>query len=141
LTEKEFIASWTNKIFSEGIKNFPEDFKDIKEFEEINLPGKSLLIGTELFGKIEIITADGTVFLQADDYYYAKYLVYSGRQQKCKIKVPKNKIEIKSLLSEYEKYLDSIVVRLNAEYKKVFPGKDSSFTVNEIFRALNLVRY
>jgi hypothetical protein len=141
LTEKEFINFWINKILSGGIKNLPDDFKDLKEFEEINLPQKSLLIGTELFGRIEIITADGTFFLQADDYNYAKYLVYASRQRTCKIKVPKNKNEIKTLVSDYEKYLDSFLVLLNSEYGKLFPERNPSFAVNEIFRAINLVRY
>ncbi len=141
MTEKEFIASLINKILSEGLKSFPEDFCEIKDFREINLPAKSLLIGTELFGKIEIITTDGNYVLQAEDYNQAKYIIYAGRNKSCRIKIPKNADQMKTLLSGYEKYLDSIVVLINTKYKKNFQDKNSDFAVNEIFRALNLVRY
>lgn len=141
LTEKEFIASLTNKILSEGLKSFPEDFREIKDFQEINLPSKSLLIGTELFGKVEIITPDGSFVLQAENYNQAKYIIYAGRNKSCRIKIPENTDEIKSLLSGYEKYLDSFVLLIDKEYKKNFQDRNSDFVVNEIFRALNLVRY
>ncbi|MGE5847293.1 MAG: hypothetical protein ACM34O_11255, partial [Ignavibacteria bacterium] len=91
MTEKEFIASLTNKILSEGLKSFPEDFREIKDFQEINLPSKSLLIGTELFGKVEIITPDGSFVLQAENYNQAKYIIYAGRSKSCRIKIPENK--------------------------------------------------
>ena len=141
MTEKEFIADWINKISSEGLRSFPGSFREIKDFQEIDLPPKSLLIGTELFGKVEIIAADGTYVLQADDYNMAKYIVYACRGKRCSIKIPLNTDEMKSLLSDYEKYLDSLVVLINKEYKKNFQGMSSDFAVNEIFRALNLIRY
>lgn len=123
------------------MKNFPGDFKEIEEYEEIAIPQKALLIGSEMFGKIEIMSADGNFVLQADDYDYAKYLVYASRHKPCKIKIPVNRKELLLLLSEYEKYLDSIVVNLNSEYSKFFRVKNSDTAANEIFRALNLVRY
>ncbi|HVO73147.1 MAG TPA: hypothetical protein VMT35_03925 [Ignavibacteriaceae bacterium] len=141
MTEKEFISSRVGRILAEGLKNFPEDFNNLTDFCEINLPQKSLLIGTELFGKIEIISTDGSFIMHAEDYNQAKYIVYSSRQKIGKVKLPKNPDEIKSLLSRYEKYLDSILVLINTEYRKIFKEGNSDFAVNEIFRAINLVRY
>jgi hypothetical protein len=52
MSEKKFINKWTSKLASDGIKSFPVDFINLKNYFEINLPGKPLLIGEELFGNV-----------------------------------------------------------------------------------------
>jgi len=57
MTEKEFISSRVSRLASDGIKIFPSDFIVIKDYKELRLPGKTLLIGEEFFGKYEILAS------------------------------------------------------------------------------------
>jgi len=142
LTEKEFISKWTDSLSNSGIRKFPDDFLTDGEFENIKLPGKQLVIGEEFFGNFEVLTIDGAAFLQADSQSKAKYIVYSSRNKITELKIPKSPDEMKSIVSKYENYLDSIIKDIESDYKKTFPGeKRSNAMVNEIFRVLNLNRY
>ena len=142
MNEKEFITKWTSSLSEKGIRKFPGDFTSEGETEKIELPGKSLVIGEEFFGNFEVLTIDGTAVLQADSQSKAKFIVYSGRNKITALDVPKNPDEIKSSVSKYEGYLDSIIKDIEADYKKNFPGeKRGNALVNEIFRVLNLNRY
>ncbi len=142
MTEKEFISGWTKKIGEAGIKNFPDDFITNFITEEIELPGKTLVLGQEFFGSHEILTIDGTPFLQLNSFVKAKYLIYSNRLKPKFIRIPTNESEIKSAVSDYENYLDNILKEIKVDYNTKFPdGKNSVASANEIFRILNLTRY
>jgi hypothetical protein len=142
LIEKEFISKWTVSLSEKGIKTFPEDFLENLTTEEIKLPGKTLVIGEELFGNYEVLTVDGTAVLQAESQYKAKYIVYSNRKKSPSVKIPVKSEDIKSTVAKYENYLDSIIKEIEADYKKSFPGeKKCNDLTNEIFRVLSLNRY
>ena len=142
MTEKDFISKWTNSLSGAGIKKFPDEFLSGSDFEQINLPGKQLVIGEEFFGNFEVLSIDGTAILQADSQNKAKYIVYSSRNKITTLKIPVTGEEIKLVVGKYESYLDSIIKEIEADYKKSFPGeKRSNALVNEIFRVLNLNRY
>ncbi len=142
MTEKEFVSSRTSAINSGGIKSFPDDFINLNEFDEVALPGKTLVIGQEFFGSYEIISVDGSLILQAENYPKAKFIIYASRLKPLSIKVPKLEKVIKDSVSSYEEYLDGIIKTIEADYKKQFPGSKASGEVtNSILRILNLVRY
>lgn len=142
MKEKEFISKWTSSLTENGIKKFPEDFLTHEESDEIVLPGKTLVTGQNFFGSYEVLTADGAAVLQAESQHKAKYIVYSSRSKKTLLKVPRDENHIKSVVSQYENYLDSMIKEIELDYKKSFPGeKRSNAIVNEIFRVLNLNRY
>lgn len=142
MTEKEFVAWWTNKLWSGGIKIFPDDFKKPAELKEVSLPGKALVIGEEFFGAFEILTVDGNQVYQAGNHNEAKYIIYANRLKPAAVKVPLNDQEIKATNSLYEKYLDSIIKEIENDYKIKFPlSKNFNMIANEIFRILNLTRY
>jgi hypothetical protein len=141
MNEKEFISSWVSKLASDGIKNFPADFISINNYSELKLPGKTLLIGEELFGRLEIITSDGNSVLHANGYSQAKFILYANRNTPGLILIPSDESELKKAVQMYEAYLDSIIKNIENVYKKTFPEeKNSKLAVNEIFRQLNLVR-
>ncbi|RPI74104.1 MAG: hypothetical protein EHM47_04490 [Ignavibacteriales bacterium] len=140
MSEKEFISSWISRLTSEGIKNFPRDFIAANNFEKINLPGKTLLIGEKFFDRYEIITPDGASVIHVNNYTAAKFILYANRNKPDSILMP-DEIEIQKAVHSYEPYIDSIIKRIEKDYKKVFPDdKNSKMIVNEIFRQLNIVR-
>ena len=142
MKEKEFISKWTLSLTEKGIKKFPEDFLADEITEKINLPLKTLVIGQEFFGSYEVLTVDGAAVLQAESIYKAKYITYSSRAKTGSVKIPKNETLIKTVVTQYESYLDSIIKEIESDYKKNFPGeKNSNALTNEIFRILNLNRY
>ncbi|PIW70522.1 MAG: hypothetical protein COW08_01385 [Ignavibacteriales bacterium CG12_big_fil_rev_8_21_14_0_65_30_8] len=142
MTEKEFINKWKTGISLEGIKNFPSDFFTTQDCTEYSLDEKTLMIGEEFFGKYEILDAKGNVFLQVNDYLQAKYLVYSSRNKVKKVNMPNNNSELKNMITEYEKYLDSLLIKIQNDYKKIFHSTTNLHKVtNEIFHSLNLTRY
>jgi len=141
MSEKEFITLSASKLASNGIKNFPRDFTELKEHTELKLPGKTLLVGEEFFGKYEIHTAGGNSILHAESYLHAKYILYANRETPQIINLPTNEAELKSVVQKYESYLDDIIKNIAADYKKSFPEqKNSKFVVNEVFKLLNLIR-
>jgi len=142
LNEKEFINKLKAEISSEGLKVFPDDFLKNEDCTEFNLKGKLLIIGEEFFDKYEILDVEGNVFLQVDDYYRAKYIVYASRKKVEKVKMPNDISELKKILTEYEKYLDSILKKIQTDYNKTFhSGTNLHSVTNEIFHSLNLTRY
>lgn len=142
MTEKEFILQFTSSISSEGIKKFPDEFVTAGETRELKLPGKTLIMGEEFFGKYEIITVDGTSVMQAESHSEAKYVIYAARTKPSSVSIPVSGKDIKSAVTAYEKYLDSIVKQIEAGFKRKFPdSKNLNSAINEIFRILNLTRY
>lgn len=142
MNEKEFISEWINKISKEQTKIFPNDFANLSNSDEIELPKKTLVIGQEFFGSFEVLSVNGSLVLHAENHDRAKYIIYANKEKPAKIKIPKDENEIKNAVSEYEKYLDSIIKQIETDYKKNFQGmKNSSGVVNDIFRVLNFTRY
>jgi hypothetical protein len=141
MNEKEFITTIASQLASNGIRNFPRDFIELKEHTELKLPGKTLLIGEEFFGKYEMHTTEGNSTLNADSYLHAKYILYANRNTPQIIHIPSNESELKSGVQKYESYLDQIIKNIEGEYKKIFPEeKNSKNVVNGVFKLLNLVR-
>jgi hypothetical protein len=55
--------------------------------------------------------------------------------------IPAAENDLISAVSEYEEYLDSIIRKIESDYKVNFPDeKNSNEVVNEIFRVMNLLR-
>ena len=141
MNEKQFISEWTRNLEAEPIKLFPEDFYLKEETEEYTLPGKGLLIGKEFFGEFEILTVEGIEVLRVENYEKAKFIIYANRTQPQKINIPSNSQIIKEMTVSYEKYLDSIVRRIEKAYKKEFTtSKTFSNVLADIFKRLNLTR-
>lgn len=141
MTQKEFILNWYNKISGEGLKVFPADFITTEKLSSISLPAKTLVLGSELFGKYEITTVDGIPAIQADDYIYAKYILYANRTKPISINIPAEHESIKNTVLKYEEYLDSIIKRIENDFKKRFPDSPDIYTaVNQILNKLNITR-
>lgn len=141
MNQKEFVNLRASKLASEKIKNFPGDFIELKRHSELRLPGKTLLIGEEFFGKYEIHTSDGNSILHTESYLQAKYILYANRENPHIIHLPVEDKELKAGVQKYESYLDNIIKEIEADYKKSFPDhKNSKTVVNEVFKLLNLVR-
>lgn len=141
-TEKEFITKTVESLNATGIKIFPDEFISLSEVKTISVPAKILIMGEEFFGNYEILSADRKVVHQASTYSEAKYLIYASRKKAAEITIPVNEEEIKQVVLQYEKYLDSIMKEIVSLYKKTFPdGKNALFVMNEILMILNLVRY
>lgn len=142
MNDKLFVEYWINKIQSSGIKYFPFDFIDQTRLDIIPIPVKTLVIGQEFFGQYEIIATDGESVYHASNYDEAKFFVYSSKEREGKAYLPKDKIIIKSIVDDYNKYLDELINQINKDYKKNFQDVKNIYAVsNEIFKKLNLIRY
>lgn len=142
MTEKEFISKSVSELREQKLKEFPGDIIEFEDGIVLTMPGKTLVIGEEFFGAVEVITTNGEQFLQAADHYEAKFIVYANRSNPVSILIPTDKNILKNAVTKYELYLDSVIKNIEQTYKKEFPeGKNASGVVNEIFRILNLVRY
>lgn len=141
MTKKEFVEYWKNKLISEGIKTFPEDFLDNVETLQKKIPAKTLILGSELFGTFEVITTDGEIITQAKDYTEAKYYVYASQQRKSELKLPVDKNLIPLIVKKYEQYVDNIITEVTKDFRKSFSDTKETNPVTEILKALNLVRY
>ena len=141
MTNKEFVEYWKNKLISEGIKTFPDDFLDNVETLQKIIPAKTLILGSELFGTFEVITIDGEIITQAKDYTEAKYYVYASQQRKSEMKLPVDKNLIPFIVKKYEQYIDNIITEVTKDFKKTFSDAKETNPVTEILKALKLVRY
>ena len=142
MLEKEFINKWTELLNSEGIKKFPDDFNNIKDFILLELPKQTLMLGKEFFGAYEVLTTSGESVYQATDLNEAKYLIYSGRNRSGNIQLPVSKDAITSATKKYEAYVDSVLSRIEIDFKREFPdSKNFPLISNKIFKVLNLIRY
>ena len=142
MTEKEFISQYINKHYKTSSKIFPDDFTNLTDTEKLELPQKTLVLGNEFFGVVEILTTEGTPVLQAENIHKAKYIVYANLNRSGNIIIPKSEYEIKTAVENYEKYLDWILLDIEEELKKKLPDSRNLHSVtNEIFLKLNLVHY
>lgn len=141
MSEKDFIFSKCKELQLLGIKDFPAAFSDLKLSQAIDVPDKQLILGKEFFGSYEVTTPSGDFTLTLDNETEAKYIVYASRNRSKKIKLLQKQNEVKSVVEEYEKYLDSILHEIKKEYTKRFPnGKNFTSVSNSIFKKLNLIR-
>jgi hypothetical protein len=142
VTEKEFISQYINKHYKTSSKIFPDDFTNLTDTEKLEMPNKTLVLGNEFFGAIEILTTEGTPVLQAESIHKAKYIVYANLNRSGNIIIPKNKNEIKTAVENYEKHLDWILLDIEEELSKELPeSRNLDSITNAIFLKLNLVRY
>jgi hypothetical protein len=142
VTTKEFISLYLKKHTEAGEKIFPDDFTVLSSAKFITLPYKSLVIGNDLFGKIEILSTDGATVYQADDIYEAKYLIYAKKYSDDNVAIPANNNDVKTAVLEYEKYLDLILEDIKEKLMQNLIDPANLHTIsNEIFMKLNLVRY
>ncbi len=142
MSEKDFINKWTTFLTAEGLKKFPDDFINSFNFDTLEVPRKTLMLGKEFFGGYEVITTDGEAVYQASNLAEAKFIVYSARSRSGKIKLPGDRKLSSSIVQQYENYIDSILSRIDKDYKILFPDqKNFPSLSNEIFKILNLIRY
>lgn len=141
MNEKDFITSWVLLLKEEKLKPFPADFTIDAQYENVSFNEKRILIGKEFFGEYELINIEGKEVLRVDSYVKAKYFVYANRNHPKVISIPTSNDAVKQMTAAYEKYLDSILKRINIDYIKIFPGmKNSAEVINRIFDHLNLIR-
>jgi len=141
MNDKEFVQYMVEKLKT-GLKSFPADFPEEGETKETLLPGKNILLGSELFGSFEIIDSQGNLVATADDYYEAKFLLYSNRTMPPLVNVPISENVREKSVKNYEKYLDRLVKEIMDEYDlKVENGKDRMRISNSVFNQMNLRRY
>ena len=117
MNEKQFISFWIQTLNAESIKNFPADFVVKSGSNNYNLPGKGLLIGKEFFGEYDLITAEGTEVLKVESYDKAKFFIYANRNKPKVLSVPNDDSTVKNMTAKYEKYLDSIITRIEQDYR------------------------
>ena len=142
MTEKEFITQYINKHTEISSKIFPDDFTNLTETEKLEIPDKTIVLGSEFFGSVEILTTEGTPVLQAENIHKAKYILYANLNRSGNIIIPKKENEIKTAVENYEKHLDWILLDIEEEIKINLPESRNLHSVtNEIFLKLNLVRY
>lgn len=140
MTEKEFTIKWIEKIKQE-LKNFPDDFKSSSENKTFELPGKNLLLTPPLFDSYEIVDSDGNIIYHVNNFYEAKYIIYSNRNKPKKIFLPINENDIKLAVESYENYLDNLLRSIEKDFKENFPqSKNFPLISTQIFNSLNLVR-
>lgn len=140
MNDKDFITKWIQKVESK-LKKFPDEFLANFETENFQMPGKTVALGSELFGQFEIVDLNGNPIVQTDDYNFIKFILYANRLKPQTILKPKNPSDIKLVVKDYEFLLDSIVKEIKAELNKVLPNSDFLRISNQIFNALNLQRY
>lgn len=141
MTEKEFILKESEKLISEGIKMFPEDFCNLTDAVELNLPAKNLVLGKNFFGTYEVTTTEGETVFNLADLYEAKFIVYSCRERSDKIRMLKDSVKIKEAVSSYESYIDQILNNIKKEFvKENFKMKNLGNISGDILKKINLVR-
>ncbi|MCF8262096.1 MAG: hypothetical protein K9J12_15070 [Melioribacteraceae bacterium] len=124
------------------LKTFPIDFLPECDVSLIDLPGKQLVFGSELFGSYELTDVEGNPALQVDSYEKAKYILYANRTRPKEIKMPELPENVVTTIKAYEKHLDELVRAIVKDYKSHFPQSARFHEVsNQIFTALNLNRF
>lgn len=142
LSEKDFVNKWTKLLSEEGIKKFPDDFIDVNNTVLLELPKQTLMLGKEFFGAYEILTTSGESVYQAGDINEAKFIIYAGRNRSGKVFLPVSKSEINLSIKKFEAYIDSILLKVQKDFKQEFQTNQNFSSVsNDIFRVLNLTRY
>ncbi|MGE5497474.1 MAG: hypothetical protein ACM3Q2_05360 [Syntrophothermus sp.] len=142
MTEKDFVASWIEKLQGGLLPQFPGDYIDGIACSEMALPGKNILLGEELFGSYELIDSEGNSVMVTDSHARAKYVLYSNRVYLNSVKIPEDEQKTADIVKTYEKKIDSLVKDIEKNFKKEFPeSKNFLQASNTIFNKLNIKRY
>jgi hypothetical protein len=142
MTIREFEKAWEERILNDYMKNFPDDYIDKSACRELPMPQKTLTMGSELFGSYEVVDSEGVAHFTVPNYLEAKYIIYSNRTMPSAISVPNNEDELNEVVKEYESFLDTVLKRIESDFKNEFPDlKESVAVSNRIFASLNLQRY
>ena len=142
MTQKDFEKKWINSIENDFLKKFPDEFIGLAETESVSMPCTGLIIGSEFFGNYEIVDSKGNVHFNVDNYYKAKYILYSNRHKPESILQPLDEEKLVSAVKEYERLLDTILKQMERDFKTEFPDSQHFISVsNHVFNALNLKRY
>jgi hypothetical protein len=142
ITQKDFVNKWITEIKISRLKKFPGEFMNINDGEIINLPGRQLVMGPEMFGAYEITDTSGNPYYQTGDYIKAKYVLYANRDLPKELLIPNEESKLKEVVKKYEKHLDEIVKEIENDFKINFPDAKHFLSVsNQIFNSLNLQRY
>jgi hypothetical protein len=120
VTKKEFVSQYIKKQSESIAKKFPDDFITPTSVKRLEIPQKTLVLGDEFFGQYEILTTEGIPVLQAENIYTAKYVIYTSKDRRSSITIPKNDNEIRIAVESYERYLDSILMDIKESFKKNF---------------------
>lgn len=142
LSEKEFVNKWIKLLSEEGIKKFPDDFIDDNDAVLLELPKQTLMLGKEFFGAYEILTTSGESVYQAGNINEAKFIIYASRKRSGQVLLPSLNEDVVSAVKKYDIYIDSILSKVEKDFKKEFPNPKNFITIsNDIFKVLNLIRY
>ncbi len=141
MNEQQFIKNWIEKIENDLLAKFPDDYIKETKTESFKLPGRSFSITSELFGQYEVMDIDEKMVIQTEDHYLVKFLLYANRTKPTSVLVPIVSDEIKTIVKEYEKLLDSIIKEVMENIKVVLPSTDPLRLSNQIFNLINLKRY
>ncbi len=141
MEEKEYIQQLAKK-YEPMVKDFLGEFNKSENNEEFKLPGKTLLLGSEIFGQFELTDTQHLLFAQVKSIEHAKYILYANRKTPASIQLPINDNDVNSAVKDYEKYLDNLVKDIISDYLIQYPTSSRYMTVtNTIFKMLNLNRY
>ena len=142
MTEKEFVSKLLTEFSKEGKKLFPDSFLKGEESEKIDLPAKVFIPGKQIFDHYEIISVDGESVMQFDNFLKCKYLIYASRNSKRPVYMPVKSKALEIIINQYEEYVDSIMQRIQKEFRKNFPNSfNLNKLTNQIINKLNLARY
>lgn len=142
MTIREFEKTWEKRILKDYLRSFPDEYIDKSGGHEVTMPGKTLTMGSELFGSHEVVDSEGIAHFTVPNYLEAKYIVYANRTLPPNIIVPDNEDELNEAVKEYENFLDTLLKRIESDFKSEFPdSKESVAVTNRIFSSLNLQRY
>ncbi len=142
MTEKEFVSKLLTEFSKEGKKLFPDSFLKGEDLKKIDLPDKVFIPGKQLFDQYEIISVDGENVMQFDNFLKCKYLVYASRNSKRPVYIPAETKSLGIIINQYENYVDSIIQRIQEEFRRNFPGSPNLNKItNQLINKLNLARY
>jgi hypothetical protein len=142
MTVREFEKIWEDRILNDYLKNFPDEYINKEDCRELTMPGKTLTMGSELFGSHEVVDSEGVAHFTVENYLEAKFIIYSNRILPSTVRVPVNEEKMNEAIKEYENFLDTVLKRIESDFKNEFPeSKESLAVTNRIFSNLNLQRY
>ena len=140
MTEREFVEKWANKISAE-LTEFPRGYGEISESTKIAFDEKTLKLGSEFFGDIEIVNSRGEQVFLAKNYTEAKFILYAFRFSN-EITLPTDDKEIENCVKNYESSLDDFVREIKNDFEIHFEDKTALLEItNKIFKKLNLQRH
>lgn len=142
MTEKEFVVKLLIEFSEKGIKTFPDSFLNTEELESLDLPKKNYIPGNQLFDQYEIISVDGENTMQFNSFVKCKYIIYASRNSHRPVRLPANTQLLEIMVKQYEAYVDSVIQKIQSEFRKNFPvSLNINKVTNQLINKLNLARY